>query len=120
MEHVGFDEGVVHGTVHTGAYNHVKGTQKGKQVTVPDATADFHIYALDWRPDRIEILLDGKPHFSFADEGTGPEAWPFNVPFKLLMNIAVGGNWGGRKGVDEIVFPQEMVIEYVRVYGRRQ
>jgi len=110
MEHVGYDEGVVHGTVHTGAYNHVKGTQKGKQVTLPDATSEFHVYAVDWRPDRMEILVDGKPYFSFADEGTGAEAWPFNVPFKLLMNIAVGGNWGGRKGVDDAVLLVALVL----------
>jgi beta-glucanase (GH16 family) len=119
MEHVGYDEGVIHGTVHTGAYNHVKGTQKGKQVTVPDATGEFHLYALDWRPDHIEILVDGKSYFSFADEGAGQEVWPLSVPFKLLMNIAVGGNWGGRQGVDEKVFPQEMVIDYVRVYEKK-
>ncbi len=119
MEHVGYDEGVVHGTVHTGAYNHVKGTQKGKQVAVPDATGEFHVYALDWKPGKIEIMVDGKSYFSFADEGAGREAWPFDVPFKLLMNIAVGGNWGGRQGVDESVFPQAMEIDYVRVYEKR-
>jgi len=119
MEHVGYDEGVVHGTVHTGAYNHVKGTQKGKQVQVPDAASGFHVYALDWQADRIEILVDGKSYFQFEDEGKGKEVWPFDEPFKLIMNIAVGGNWGGREGVDESVFPQTMEIDYVRVYERR-
>lgn len=119
MEHVGYEEGVVHGTVHTGAYNHVQGTQKGKQVPVPDATGQFHVYALDWKPDRIEILVDGKGYFEFRDEGKGKEVWPFDEPFRLIMNIAVGGNWGGRQGVDESVFPQVMEIDYVRVYERR-
>ncbi len=119
MEHVGYDEGVVHGTVHTQAYNHVAGTQKGKQVTVADATSEFHVYALDWKPDGMEILVDGKAYFSFANEGKGKEVWPFDEPFRLLMNIAVGGNWGGRKGVDEAVYPQEMAIDYVRVYEKR-
>lgn len=119
MEHVGYDEGVVHGTVHTQAYNHVAGTQKGKQVGVTDATSEFHVYALDWKADGIEILVDGKPYFSFANEGKGKEVWPFDEPFRLLMNIAVGGNWGGSKGVDEAVYPQEMAIDYVRVYERR-
>ncbi len=119
MEHVGYDEGVVHGTVHTQAYNHMAGTQKGKQATVADATSEFHVYGLDWRADHIEILVDGKPYFSFANEGKGKEVWPFDEPFRLLMNIAVGGNWGGGKSVDEAVFPQEMAIDYVRVYEKR-
>jgi beta-glucanase (GH16 family) len=119
MEHVGHEEGVVHGTVHTQAYNHVAGTQKGKQVTVADATGGFHVYGLDWKAGRMEILVDGKSYFQFENEGKGKEVWPFDEPFELIMNIAVGGNWGGRKGVDESVFPQSMEIDYVRVYERR-
>ena len=52
----------------------------------------------------------------FANEGTGPDAWPFDQPFHLLMNLAVGGDWGGAQGVDDAAFPAWMEVDYVRVY----
>lgn len=119
MEHVGYDPGVVHAAIHTKAYNHVAKTQKSAQQPLPTAMEAFHIYALDWRADSIEVFVDGKSMFKFANEGKGREAWPFDAPFRLLMNIAVGGNWGGREGVDETAFPAAMEIDYVRVYEQR-
>lgn len=115
MEHVGFDPGVVHGTVHTEAYNHTKGTQVGKQVQVEDFAGAFHVYAIEWSPEEIVWLLDGQPYHSFRNEGT-EAAWPFDKPFYLILNIAVGGNWGGAQGVDENIWPQQMEVDYVRVY----
>lgn len=121
MEHVGFDPGVVHGTVHTGAYNHVAGTQKGKQVAVPDACTAFHVYRLRWTAETIEISVDGKPYFRFDNDKAGtPETWPFDKPFRLILNLALGGGWGGQKGVDDSAFPQRMEIDYVRVYRPRR
>jgi beta-glucanase (GH16 family) len=119
MEHVGYDEGVVHGTVHCKKYYHKLGNQKGAQIQVPDATSAFHEYALQWYPDRIEALMDDTVYFTFPNEGTGPDAWPFDKPFYLIMNIAVGGFWGGAQGVDPDVYPQQLVVDYVRVYEAR-
>ena len=62
------------------------------------------------------MLIDDKAYFSFKNEHTGNDAWPFNKPFNLLLNIAIGGGWGGQKGVDDSIFPQKMEIDYVRVY----
>jgi beta-glucanase (GH16 family) len=118
MEYVGFNPGVVHGTVHTKAYNHSIGTQKGGQVTVPDASTAFHVYAIEWTPDRIDWFVDDKPYYSFTNDKAGKkETWPFNGPFHLIFNLAVGGNWGGQKGVDESIWPQRMEVDWVRVYA---
>jgi len=116
MEHVGFDPLRIHGTVHTAAYNHVKGTQKGATVNVADPWSQFHIYAMEWHADRIEMFVDGRQYFTFRNEGTGSQAWPFDKPHYLLINFAIGGSWGGQKGIDDSRYPQQYLIDYVRIY----
>lgn len=119
MEHVGFDPGVVHGTVHTEAFNHMRGTQVGKQRKVPDAGEAFHVYAVDWTAQRIVFLIDDVEYHVFENNGSGTDAWPFDHPFHIILNLAVGGNWGGQQGVDPSVWPQRFEIDYVRVYSPR-
>lgn len=116
MEHVGYDPGVVHGTVHTEAFNHAIGTQVGKQTMVPDFDTDFHVYAMNWTENQIEFFVDGVKYQEFKNNGDGPAAWPFDHPFYLILNVAVGGNWGGAEGVDDAIWPQRMEVDYVRVY----
>ena len=116
MEHVGFNQGFIHGSVHTKKYNHVIGTQKTDTVEVKDCSEQFHIYSAEWDKDSVKIAVDGKVFFRFANEHSGYDAWPFDNKMHLLLNIAVGGNWGGAKGVDETIWPQRMEIDYVRVY----
>jgi beta-glucanase (GH16 family) len=117
MEHVGFDPGVVHGTIHTKAYNHVISTQRGAQVQVADACTAFHRYQLTWTADRITVGRDDRNYFQFRrDPSGGRDAWPFDAPQFLLLNVAVGGDWGGTKGVDKKIFPVRMEVDYVRVY----
>jgi beta-glucanase (GH16 family) len=116
MEHVGWDNGRVHGTVHTGAYNHVAKTQKGSHVMRPDVCDTFHTYQLDWTADRILIGMDGRAHMRFENDGKGDHmTWPFGTPEYLILNVAVGG-WGGQKGIDPKAFPASMEIDYVRVW----
>jgi beta-glucanase (GH16 family) len=116
MEHVGYDQGRIHGTIHCKKYNHTIGTQKAAQVMVPDCSDAFHTYNMRWDKDSLHIGLDGKDYFHFGNDRTGYEAWPFDNPMHLLLNIAVGGNWGGSKGVDSTIWPRRMEIDYVRVY----
>jgi beta-glucanase (GH16 family) len=116
MEHVGFVPGRVHATVHTDAYNHVKGTQKGAQIDLGDVYDTFHVYAVEWRPERIDFFVDGRSYFSFAKEPGGEAVWPFDREHFLILNVAVGGSWGGQQGIDEAVFPQRMTVDYVRYY----
>ena len=117
MEHVGYDPGVVHGTIHTEAFNHIDGTDRGGTVTVSNATSAFHTYAMEWTPTEIRVFADGQRYFTFRNrEQYGWQEWPFDHPFHLLLNIAVGGSWGGAQGIDDTAFPAQMVIDYVRVY----
>jgi len=116
MEFVGYEPDTIHGTVHTGKYNHIKKTQKGAKVTVASPEKDFHVYAVEWTPERIDFLVDGKKYHSFANEHSGVDAWPFDAPHYLILNAAVGGAWGGQKGIDESIFPTKFLIDYVRVY----
>lgn len=116
MEHVGFDPNRVHCSIHTSAYNHTRGTQKTANTLVATATDDFHVYRIDWTPYAVRGYVDGTQYFEFVNENTGFTTWPFNKKFFMIMNIAVGGNWGGAQGVDNTVFPATMVVDYVKVY----
>jgi beta-glucanase (GH16 family) len=116
MEHVGFDPGVIHGSIHCQKYNHVIGTQKTSVIKVNDCMDEYHVYGLEWDSENITILVDDKKYFSFKNEHTGYDAWPFMQPMHLLLNIAFGGNWGGQKGIDDSILSQQMLVDYVRVY----
>ncbi len=118
MENVGFDPLRIHASVHTAAYNHTIGTQKTASVAVADPSQDFHVYSLDWYPDRIEVALDGRVYVTFQNEGTGDRGWPFDKPQHLILNLAIGGAWGGQKGIDDALFPKRYLVDYVRVYRR--
>lgn len=117
MEHVGYWPDSLFGTIHTGAYNGMKNTQKTQSIFVDNLTETFHEYSIEWSPDEIMYYLDGKKYHEFRKKpGCSSEFWPFDKEFYLIMNVAVGGNWGGKFGVDEQIFPQRLVVDYVRVY----
>lgn len=116
MEHVGYDPTKVHSSVHTSAFNHTRNTQKSAFKMVPTAMDAFHVYRVDWTPYSIKSFIDGVQYFEFVNQGTGFTVWPFDKAQHLLLNIAVGGNWGGVQGVDPTVFPVKLEIDYVRVY----
>lgn len=117
MEHVGYDPNKIHASIHTTAYNHIRNTQKTAEKIIPDATDAFHIYRTDWTPYAIRTYIDGEMYFEFINEGNGYTVWPFDKKQHLLLNIAVGGSWGGVQGVDNAIFPATMEVDYVRVYN---
>ena len=116
MENVGYWPDTVFGTVHTEAYNSMKNTQKSKGIAFNDLSKAFHVYALEWSADYMVFKVDGKEYNRFTNEHTGADAWPFDKTFHLLLNIAIGGNWGGKFGVDDSIFPQKMLVDWVRIY----
>ena len=116
MEHVGYDLNVIHATTHCKAYYFRTNTQKTGVTKLPDATSAFHVYSVEWTPETITAQIDGQLYFAHRNEGTGWETWPWDQPFHLLLNIAVGGEWGGQKGIDEAAFSQQMLVDYVRFY----
>jgi beta-glucanase (GH16 family) len=116
MEYVGFDTLTIHANIHTKAYNHVMGTNKGNRITTDKPWENFHIYATEWFEDRVDFFLDTTRYFTFMNEGTGDATWPFDKPQFIILNLAIGGSWGGQHGIDTTIFPQQYIIDYVRVY----
>lgn len=125
MEHVGSDPDVIHFSAHTKAYYHSIGTQKTGKTRIDSARSDFNVYAVEWTPQEIRWYVNDREYFKFSNERlSNPAAdyqqWPFDKPFHLLLNIAVGGTWGGGQGVDDSIWPQRMEVDYVRVYKEQR
>jgi beta-glucanase (GH16 family) len=118
MEHVGHDQDKIHGTIHTKKYNHRAGTAKGNSIFVPGVSDDFHDYSVEWTEDFIKIFVDTTHYFTFENEYKTWEEWPFDQKFYFILNIAVGGGWGGQQGIDTSAFPVKMEIDYARVYQK--
>lgn len=106
----------IYGTVHTGAFNSFTGSApQGGTIQIPDAETAFHVYAVEWTPDKIDFYVDSKNYFTFHNDHSGFEAWPFDQSFYLLLGIGVGGGWVGNPDSTS-VFPAVMEVDYVRVY----
>ncbi len=116
MEHVGYDPTNVHFSIHTQSYNWTINTQKTVIKNIPTAITDFHKYRIDWTPYAIRAYFDDALVYIFVNDGRGSASWPFDKRFHILLNVAVGGDWGGQQGVDDTVFPASLVMDYVRVY----
>jgi beta-glucanase (GH16 family) len=119
MEHVGYDQGLIHGSTHCKAHYWRIGTQRSDSIRIPDASTAFHDYSIEWDSEKIQMFVDDSLYFTSPNDKTGWEVWPFDKPFIMLLNIAVGGDWGGVKGVDTTIWPQRMEVDYVRVYQKK-
>jgi beta-glucanase (GH16 family) len=118
MEEVGFDPDTIHATTHSTAYNWKSATQRTATTTASGATLRDHVYAMEWFDDRIDVFVDGAKYFTSKNDGTGEDAWPFDKKFHIILNVAIGGDWGGAQGVDPNVWPRQMRVDYVRVYRK--
>lgn len=117
MEHVGYAPDSIYATVHTKAVNHIIGNSPSGTATADDLETNFHIYSLDWKLDRLEFRFNGNLIHTYKKPQAATEAeWPFSKPQYLLLNLAVGGNWGGRQGIDDTIWPQRMEVDWVRVW----
>jgi beta-glucanase (GH16 family) len=117
MENVGHEPGVVHGTIHGPGYSGGDGIGRSATLAGGEAFADdFHVYAIDWSPAGITWSVDGVAYSTVApaDLPSGTR-WVFDHPFFLILNVAVGGNWPGYPDATT-TFPQELVVDYVRIY----
>ncbi|GGK27804.1 hypothetical protein GCM10007962_22580 [Yeosuana aromativorans] len=116
MEYVGYEPNMTHSNIHTKSdYGY---TNNKVTINLKSAEEDFHTYGIIWNKDAIKFYIDSPDNIknTYAPKEKTQDNWPFNQPFYLIMNFAVGGNWGGREGVDATIFPQSMVVDYVRVY----
>ena len=78
----------------------------------------FHTYAIEWYPDRIEGYLDGEHYYTY-DKNADELEWPFNKPQNIIINLAVGGGWGGLQGIDDAYDQHQYILDYVRVYQKK-
>lgn len=118
LEYVGYQENTIHSTVHTSAGFGDNGS--GSSKTLETAEEEFHIYGLSWTADELVFYTDEPENITYRYAPIPKTAanWPFSKPHFFILNIAVGGNWGGVQGIDDAIFPQIMEIDYVRVYQK--
>jgi beta-glucanase (GH16 family) len=115
MELVGKEPGWIYGTVHY--FVNGKHASEGSKTKIDHPENDFHIYATEWTPDRIDIFVDGQKYLSFdVSKADNDGQNPFRKPHFIILNLAIGGDWGGP--IDDSIFPQRMTIDYVRVYQK--
>lgn len=123
LECVGYEindttgKGLNHATCHTRAYYFKQGNQIGSEIEVDSMYQEFHNYAIEWYPDRIEAFLDGEYYFTY-DKNANELEWPFDKPQNIIVNLAVGGGWGGAQGIDTSWSSHQYILDYVRVYQR--
>ncbi|MDR1190038.1 MAG: glycoside hydrolase family 16 protein [Verrucomicrobiales bacterium] len=118
MENVGKDPARIHANIHCAAYNHMKRNGRGNSITAPAPWEDFHEYAVEWHPDRLEFFFDDQRYFVYRKEGDDTAVWPYATPHYLILNLAIGGAWGGE--VDVALLPHRFEVDYVRYYQARR
>ena len=116
MEYVGYQPDVVHATIHTTAGSGSNGD--GSSVTLTTAEEEFHIYGLLWDETEMVFYIDTPENVThtYAPLTKTAANWPFDHPQFFILNVAVGGDWGGAQGIENSIFPQSMEVDYVRVY----
>jgi len=118
MEYVGWEPNTVHSYVHTTSGS--GGAGSGSSISLPTCEEEFHKYGLTWTSDELIFYVDTPDNVvhTYAPEIKTDDNWPFNQPAFFLLNVAVGGTWGGAQGIDNSIFPQSMEVDYVRVYQK--
>ena len=117
MEHVGRNEDNIFMCLHTETYNHRRSAQYYFENKIVDATKEFHVYSIDWDENNIIYYIDGveQVHYNKYDkEDHSHSGWPFDQEFFLIMNLAIGGKFGGL--VDNNIFPVDFIIKDIKVY----
>ena len=113
LEYVGRAPQEIFTTLHTqdknGDFANTKTTH------IPKIEEGFHVYAAEWDAESIAFFVDGVKVYTFAPKERTAAIWPFDQPFYLLLNLAIGGHFGGPE-VDDDIFPQEFIVDYIRVY----
>lgn len=121
MENIGKEPAIIHGSIHGPGY--VGGTGIEAPYTLPTKQRfadDFHVFAVEWDPDSVSFYVDHDLYVRRTRADLKPGwKWVFDKPFFLILNLAVGGDWPGNPDAST-VFPQIMLVDYVRVYKRSE
>lgn len=118
MEHVGFDQNVIHSTIHCTKYNNTGTPTETATRRVSDVSGQYHTYGMEWTSEYLRFYIDGASFFTYRNDGTGKDAWPFDSYFYPIFNIAYGGDWGGQRGLDDSALPATMDVDYIRVFQK--
>lgn len=124
LECVGYEiddssgSGLNHATCHTRAYYFKQGNQIGSEIEIDSMDTKFHTYAVEWYPNRIEGYLDGEHYYTY-DKIANEEEWPFHQAQNIIINLAIGGGWGGAKGVDSSYDSHQYILDYIRIYEKK-
>jgi beta-glucanase (GH16 family) len=121
MENIGKEPALVHGSLH-GPSSAAATSDESSQVALPNNANfadDFHVYAVEWDPTQVKFFVDSNNYATFTKANWPANGtWVFDHPFFLLLNVAVGGTWpGAPDGTTQ--FPQQMLVDYVRVYAKQ-
>jgi beta-glucanase (GH16 family) len=123
LESVGYEmndengNGVAHASAHSRAYYFKLGNQPTNTTEVSNMKDEFHTYSVIWTPDEITAFVDDNEYFQYQKHDV-EQSWPFDQAQNLVLNLAIGGGWGGYYGIDENVVSQRMEVDYVRVYEK--
>lgn len=113
LEYIGKEPQHVYTTLHTQSNHGDNGN--GKKSFFPSVEEGFHLFAVEWTKDKMEFYVDDQLVYQFSPDVKDETTWPFNQPFFIIVNMAVGGNFGGPE-VDDAIFPQQFVLDYIRVF----
>ena len=124
LENVGYEiqplsgDGIAHLSVHTPAYYFKRNNQITSTTLVKDMVGSFHTFTMEWSPNGMTGLIDGVASYVY-DKTANDLEWPFYKAHNLIINLAMGGNWGGAQGIDPDLTSQKLIIDYVRVFEKR-
>jgi len=124
LECVGYEindttgSGINHATCHTRAYYFKQGNQIGSEIEIDSMNSKFHTYAVEWYPNKIEGYLDGELYYTY-DKNANELEWPFHQAQNIVINLAIGGGWGGAKGVDSSYPSHQYILDYIRIYEKK-
>jgi beta-glucanase (GH16 family) len=113
LEYVGKEPQMVYTTLHTqDSHGNSINSKKTKIEGIEDG---FHRFGIDWTKDKMDFYVDGILIYTFYPQVKNEDTWPFDKPFYFLVNLAIGGNFGGPE-VDDTIFPQKFIVDYIKVY----
>ncbi len=117
MEEVGYNPNVIVGSAHNKTY--FGSNSKSNSKFLASAQDSFHVYTFEWTVYNTIWSIDGVEFHGYGNPGNGADSWPYQKKFFMILNTAIGGDWGGAQGVDDSIFPQSFLIDYVRVYQKK-
>ncbi len=126
MEYVGRTPGTIHGSLHSPSS--FGATENTGTISIPDVAETFHVYTVEWTPDSIAFFVDNRAYYTYAPTVKDASTWPFTGPYFIILNIAMGGNFGSdpayetnglKNGVDSLLQVARMEVDYIRVYQKQ-